>query len=292
MRNPTWSRQRHPGLLASHYVALLLLFYHARPMIVHVASSVSPSRTTQPLFYPGIQAILASPRRIREREGGRERSSSRGVVPVVRCDTVQTFSLSPRLRPTYPVYIYTRIDYRGVSGTYMRLCMCARVYVYGGTAFSARGSGSSHDNPMGVSHRFRGIGFDCCYLDPADEDSGIHAGGVAQTYRVASQPRLSPRRESDGEPSERTPSSRALKFPSISHRLPVVLTFSSPRTSRFILPYLVLFKRLYHRDAFLFLLPSPPVSARSISTPRDGRATVRRASLRNSRNVTMTRVSR
>lgn len=24
---------------------------------------------------------------------------------------------------------------------------------------------------MGVSHRFRGIGFDCCYLDPADEDT-------------------------------------------------------------------------------------------------------------------------
>jgi len=38
---------------------------------------------------------------------------------------------------------------------------------------------------MGVSHRFRGIGSDCCYLDPTDEDTGIH--GVSQTYRVASQ---------------------------------------------------------------------------------------------------------
>lgn len=36
---------------------------------------------------------------------------------------------------------------------------------------------------MGVSHRFRGIGSDCCYLDPADEDTGIH--GVSQTYCVA-----------------------------------------------------------------------------------------------------------
>jgi len=29
---------------------------------------------------------------------------------------------------------------------------------------------------MGVSHRFRGIGFDCCYLDPADEDTGDTRG--------------------------------------------------------------------------------------------------------------------
>jgi len=60
-----------------------------------------------------------------------------------------------------------------------------------GVQLSACARGSSHDNPMGVSHRFRGIGSDCCYFDPADEDTGIH--GVSQTYRVASQPRL-PRR--------------------------------------------------------------------------------------------------
>lgn len=73
-------------------------------------------------------------------------------------------------------------------GTYARACVhvcaCTRVRA---TAFSARGS--SHDNPMGVSHRFRGIGFDCCYLDPADEDTG-DTPGVSQTYRVAFQPRL------------------------------------------------------------------------------------------------------
>lgn len=61
----------------------------------------------------------------------------------------------------------------------MHARVCTRMR---GTAFSARGS--SHDNPMGVSHRFRGIGFDCCYLDPADEDTGIH--GVSQTYRALS----------------------------------------------------------------------------------------------------------
>lgn len=61
----------------------------------------------------------------------------------------------------------------------MHVRVCTRMR---GTAFSARGS--SHDNPMGVSHRFRGIGFDCCYLDPADEDTGIH--GVSQTYRAFS----------------------------------------------------------------------------------------------------------
>jgi len=60
--------------------------------------------------------------------------------------------------------------------------MCTRMC---GVRLSAFARGSSHDNPMGVSHRFRGIGSDCCYLDPTDEDTGIH--GVSQTYRVASQ---------------------------------------------------------------------------------------------------------
>lgn len=89
--------------------------------------------------------------------------------------TLSKHFLCPAVKTYLPgTYIYVCIDYCGESrDLYMHVCLrvrrvCTRM---GGTAFSARGS--SHDNPMGVSHRFRGIGFDCCYLDPADEDTGI-----------------------------------------------------------------------------------------------------------------------
>jgi len=79
------------------------------------------------------------------------------------------------------IYIYIHIYiYIEIAVEDLRLCPRARVCVAlcshacASTAFSARGS--SHDNPMGVSHRFRGIGFDCCYLDPADEDTGGRGG--------------------------------------------------------------------------------------------------------------------
>lgn len=128
----------------------------------------------------GFRTLYAQHKHFVPPQRGRERVSSRRVAS--RCSvTLSKHFLCPAVKTYLPgTYIYACVWIIVESReTYICMCVCVCTRMRG-TAFSARGS--SHDNPMGVSHRFRGIGFDCCYLDPADEDTRIH--GVSQTYRA------------------------------------------------------------------------------------------------------------
>lgn len=72
--------------------ALLSRAQQSAPTILHL--SASPSHGSRAPRNTSTSTPLL------ERVTGKEGASSRGMAPLVRCDTVQTFSLSRRLRPT------------------------------------------------------------------------------------------------------------------------------------------------------------------------------------------------
>lgn len=101
-----------------------------------------------------------------------------------------------------------------------------------GVRLSACARGSSHDNPMGVSHRFRGIGSDCCYLDPTDEDTRDTRGvpdpprGLSATITSMNLQSIIPPRAFVGKPSSAL---KSLKCPLVSIDFDYVFQFKSDK---------------------------------------------------------------